>query len=194
MFKNGPHNGKQDSFNSEHLREQAEFFGNFSGASGKPKKAKFRLGRVALSLSYENIFLLSIGLIMLLIVCYSLGVEKGRHLAQLIPSRPDTLKKQVQEKPAIKSRELKKKKIKVKVAQTPQASKTLAYIQVASFRTEKYARKEIRRLEDKGYQPFLAQWGKFKVVCVGGYKDKSEAFGDLKKLEKIYGDCYVRLR
>jgi len=182
-------------FNCDHNKDrQAEFFSNLSGASGKPKKAKFRLGRAALSLSYENIFLLTIGLIMLLIVCYSLGVERGRHLAQLKDEGIKVEKKQAQETPTVDSQEPRKKRIRVKVAQIPQAPpKRSAYIQVAAFRTEKYARKEMGRLQNKGYQPYLAQWGRFKVVRVGGYKDKSEASEDLKKLRKIYGDCYVRL-
>ncbi len=166
-------------FDSEQNKDhQAEFFADLPTASGKPNKVKFRLSKVALSLSYENIFLLTIGLIMLLIVCYSLGVEKGKRFVQLKSEEIAIEQEQAQELPAVETEEPKQKK---------------TYIQVASFRSEKYARKEIERLKNKGYQSYLTQWGKFQVVCVGNYQDRKAAAEDLRKLKQIYGDCYVRL-
>jgi len=70
-------------FNSEHKDRQVEFFGDSSGESKKPMKDRLRLGKIAISLSYENILILAISLVMLLIVCYSLGVEKGKQMARL---------------------------------------------------------------------------------------------------------------
>lgn len=185
-------------FNSNEKDRQVEFFSDLPGKSKKSRKDKLRLAKTFVSLSYENIIILSIGLIMLLIVCYSSGVERGKHLAQLIPLRAQESEdikveqEQVQKSPTIKAPGPQEKKIKVKLAQTKNAAKTLPYIQIASFYTDKYARKEIEQLKNKGYQPFLTQWGKYRVVCVGGYKNRDEATMALKQLRKVYADCILR--
>ncbi|MFH1045983.1 MAG: SPOR domain-containing protein [Candidatus Omnitrophota bacterium] len=70
-------------FESEHKDKQVEFFNDYTCMSKKPRTSKLALGKIALSLSYENVIIVSIGLIMILIVCYSLGVEKGKYLAKL---------------------------------------------------------------------------------------------------------------
>lgn len=190
---------------------QGELFSDLSGVSKKIKRTKLSLGKVALNLSYENIIILSIGLIMLLIVCYSLGVERGKYIIQakakntaqrqtegLEQSRqelPEEQKQEEQKMPTIKPQQPKRKKLRIKAAQTPaavEAPVSLPYIQVATFRTDKYAKAEIERLNNKGYQVFLRSRGKFKVVCVGGYSNKEEAFRSLKALRKIYSDCFLR--
>ncbi|NQS99861.1 MAG: SPOR domain-containing protein, partial [Candidatus Omnitrophica bacterium] len=71
-------------------------------------------------------------------------------------------------------------------------SESSPYIQVASFRTDKYASKEMQRLQSNGYQPFTLKWGKYRVVCVGGYNDPEEAKQALKQLKKVYADCILR--
>lgn len=194
-------------FNSNDKDRQAEFFSDLPDAAKETKKRRFLKGRVAVSLSQENLIFFAIGLIMLLIVSYSWGVERGKKLAQLIPLYPDGHKRaqesediqaarqeQVQKTRTRKSPESEpaKRKIKTKLAQAKNVAKILPYIQIASFRTDKYARREIDQLKNRGYQPFLAQWGKYRVVCVGGYKNKDEATMALKQLKKVYADCILR--
>ena len=198
-------------FNSDDKDRQAEFFSDLPDTAKETKKRRFLKGRVAVSLSQENLIFFAIGFIMLLIVCYSWGVERGKNLVQLIPLYPDTLtgtsghkraqesediqevkQEQAQKRPTKKSPKPQVKKIKVKLAQAKNVAKTLPYIQIASFRTDKYARREIDQLKNRGYQPFLAQWGEYRVVCVGGYKNKDEAAMALKQLKKVYADCILR--
>lgn len=172
--------------------EQKELFNNYSEMSKRPKKrTNFGLGKVAISLSYENIIILSIGLVMLLIVCYSLGVEKGRHLVQARSEDIQLEQEEVQKTPKVESPKPKEKKMKIRVTQTEDTSNVLPYIQVASFRTDEYARKEITRLKNKGYRPFAAMRGKYRVVCVGGYKNRDEAHKALKQLREVYTDCIL---
>ena len=85
-----------------------------------------------------------------------------------------------------------KKKTKIVLAQAQRTLKSSPYIQIASFRTDKYAKKEMERLKDKGYQPYALTWGKYRVVCVGGYENKDEAARDLEQLRKLYADCILR--
>lgn len=188
-------------FDSEEKSRQVEFFSDSSTKSHKQKKEKFRLGKVALSLSYENILIFTIALIMLFVACYSLGVEKGRRLVQGVqePAKAQTIvdtaevkeKEQAKEEP-IKS--IPEKRIRIKVAAVEPPHKSRTYIQVASFLTSKNAQREMNRLKDKGYTPFTANWGKYKVVCVGGYQNHDQASRDLKQLRKLYADCILRNR
>ncbi|MBL7084748.1 MAG: SPOR domain-containing protein [Candidatus Omnitrophica bacterium] len=184
-------------FSSEHKDKQVEFFNDLPGTSRKPKR-KFNLARIALSLSYENIIIFSIGLIMLLVACYSLGVEKGKHLVRV---QSEEINIEAEPKPSFgfsqddsktgKPTEPQEKKIKVKVAQKSEDPKKLPYIQVASFRTDKYARKEMQELKNNGYRSFLSKWGNFSVVCVGRYKNRDEARAALKNLKRLYADCIL---
>jgi len=186
-------------FNSEEKHKQVEFFSDSPSMFKKQKKDKLRLDKIAISLSYENVLIAAIGLIMLLVACYSLGVEKGKHLVQLkqepikVEGITDTAEvKEEQRAKEAPEKSAPQKKIRVKVAKTEQTtSQKNPYIQVASFRTDKYAKKEMVRLENKGYKPFTATWGRYKVVCVGGYQNKEEASKDLKQLKQLYADCIL---
>jgi len=179
-------------FDSNDKDRQAEFFSDLPDTAKETKKRRFHKGRVALSLSQENLIFFAIGLIMLLIVSYSWGVERGKNLAG--KDIQEARQAQAQKRPTRKSPEPEpaKRKIKTKLAQVKNVAKTLPYIQIASFCTDKYARREIDQLKNRGYQPFLAQWGKYRVVCVGGYKNKDEATMALKQLKKVYADCILR--
>lgn len=193
-------------FNSDDKDKQRELFSNEAYVSKKPKRNRLWLGKIAISLSYENIIIVAIGLIMILIVCYSLGVERGKYLAQVAGAgqewqrRAEEIKdiqpeqEQAQEAPVTESPQPKKEKLKVKRASLEEAPRALPYIQVASFRTDKYAREETEQLRSKGYQAFATRWGKYSVVCVSGYKNKDEAFRDLKQLRKLYADCILHSR
>lgn len=167
--------------------KQGEFFNDLPNLTEKPKKRKFNLGKIALSLSYENLIVLAIGLIMLLIVCYSLGVEKGKSFVRADVERIP--QEQAQQPPSPQTPEPKKER--TELASDQESLETSPYIQVASFRTDKYAKREMETLKDKGYQTFVTKWGKFRVVCVGGYKDKDQARKALEQLRKLYADCIL---
>jgi len=175
--------------------KQGEFFNDLSARPKKPWKDRLRLGKIAVSLSYENIFLIAIGSIMLFLTCYSLGVERGKQLAQLKTPEANLKQKRVQKEAQPRSSgEEKEKKVRVELASVKEPAKVSSYIQVASFRTDKHAKEEKERLKSKGYQPYIARWGKYKVVCVGGYKNQDEAARAFRQLRKLYADCILHER
>lgn len=179
--------------NSEHNDKQAEFFSNLPSFSSKPKRKKINLGRIALSLSYENIIILTIGLIMLLIVCYSFGVERGKYLAQHKFVEKDIAK--IKQQPGTNKQE-QSQKIETKKPSKPNlnAPGSSKYtIQVGCFRKATSINKAIKGLKSIGMHPFVIQQGILDSVCVGSYNNKSEADADLKKIRKLYSDSYVRL-
>ena len=182
--------------------EQVEFFHDLAGMAKKPKKKRFVLGKVAVSLSYENLLVLAIGLIMLLIVCYSLGVENGKQFSQINSEVPQDKQRQQVPEQQVQQQKLEepktqapkpKRKLKLRVAKNtpPAAAGSPAYIQVASFRTDKYANREIERLKNSGHRAFVSRWGQYRVVCVGGYQDEAEAARAFTELKKVYADCIL---
>jgi hypothetical protein len=177
-------------FNSDNSSKQAELFNDLPGLTKKPRKRKFSLGKVAISLSYENLIIMIIAIIMLFIISYSLGVEKGKHLVvlkkdNLVEETPH-IQERVEKKPLKRSPQpLKKKKTRTKFA-------SQYTIQVATFRKSVSVQQEMERLKNKGYQPFVINRGKFSEICVGSYSSKNAASVDLAKLRKIYADCFLR--
>ena len=187
-------------YNQENKDRQAELFDDYSCAPQKNKRNIFNLPRLNLSLAYENIIIIGIAMIMLLVVCYSLGVEKGKALtqaqirkAQLISQdKADNRQSEKDQESEREAPQPKQKKPRVKLAQETKGSSGSAYIQVASFLSDKYAEKEMLRLKNRGYQAFTSKWGKYRVVCVGRYQDEIAAKEALTELKGLYQDCILR--
>lgn len=193
-------------FEENNKDKQAELFDNLPGPDKTINNKKFTLPKFSLSLSCENSFFIIIVLGMLMIACYSLGVENGKHLVLLhnngIVNNIEEQEEKTQAVPAEPGLdEPKKERIRLETTQTQKVEpepiskeepRKKLYIQVATFRTDKYADKEIKRLKNKGYRPFIVSRGKFRQVCVGGYKDKTDAEKALKKLRTLYADCILR--
>lgn len=184
-------------FNTNGRDRQAEFFSDLPDTAKETKK-RFHKGRVAVSLSQENLIFFAIGLVMLLIVCYSWGVERGKNPAQLIPLRAqesediqEARQEQAQKRPTRKPPEPEpaKRKIKTKLASRAASRYT---IQVVTLRKKVSVKQEIEQLRNRGYYPFIVSRGKFSEICVGNYKNRNEASADLKKLRKLYADCFAR--
>jgi hypothetical protein len=127
------------------------------------------------TLSYENVIISIICLILVIIVSFSLGIERGKRLVDLHVS-PSTDTTAVE----VKEQNFKKKELSPYI------------IQVATFKQKVLAEKEVARLRKLNYNSFFSNFGKFHQVFVGGYSTKELARQDLKKLRKIYKDCFIK--
>ena len=65
-------------------------------------------------------------------------------------------------------------------------------IQVASFKTEKSARREADKLQQQGVSTSLLNKGNYVCVCVGRFNEKQAAVVSLKELKETYQDCFIR--
>lgn len=132
---------------------------------------------------------LIVGIIIFIVInllSFSFGVERGLRLTKTGNSVKNVKKELIKSVPSPE---------KTKVILKPSLDKpdSIEYsIQVASYRTESKAAEEVEALRKRGYQPFVLRKGRYAVVCVGRFKDKSEANTSLSKLKKIYSDSYVR--
>ncbi len=73
----------------------------------------------------------------------------------------------------------------------PQAARMT--VQLATYRSENYARDEAIQLRGKGIQTFLVKSGEFWLVCSGQFKSKEDAAGFINKLPSKYRKA-VQLR
>ncbi|KPK42773.1 MAG: hypothetical protein AMJ78_01270 [Omnitrophica WOR_2 bacterium SM23_29] len=194
---------QQELFDEFIIREKrkARFFGAF-----KFKKPLFPQHKLNMSVSYEALIIVLIGLVLTISIIFSLGVERGRNLefakvsdkgeqtaaetkAKESPAQPTERPVEVQKQPEIKPQEGQVEKA------IPAPSEEEPFtIQVASFRTLALAEKELSRLENIGYSSDVLKKGNFFIVCVGNYSKKELAQQTLSDLRRVYVDCYIRRR
>ncbi|MBN1869879.1 MAG: SPOR domain-containing protein [Candidatus Omnitrophica bacterium] len=188
-----------------------------------PKPAKisqdaFKPSRLTkdLTLSLENSIVLCIIFLMVLVLFFSFGVERGKKIALLaavneegnvaqaaeehVIQQPADVKEKVKEGQRVilpvnlpeVIREEKEPGIKPPIEKTQEQEK-LFTIQVASFKLEKSAKREADRLRGVGHEDtFVVPKGNYSIVCVGKFGQMDEAKRFSSKLKKRYNDCLVR--
>ena len=145
-----------------------------------------------LNISYEQLIFLTIAIIMLMVLVFSLGVERGRSLAEPLLERADTTIVEVTKE----TKEEVTDKVPVKEEGLRQLKKLpeLFTVQVIAYRSKKSAQRELERLGKKGYKPFIIVGGNYYQICVGEYKNEAKAKEELLELRKTYKDSFVRKR
>jgi len=198
--------------NINYKQPQFELFPGSSGVDNDAAKPRFFLAN--LTLTIENLVVLSILGIMLAVFAYSLGVERGKHVmaAQLMDRTPAT--KMVAEASIVNAQPIVEVKnpVQAKVTTTSVASAVVPVqpavvveqkptvldpafkytVQVASYADEKFAKKAALDLDKKGFQTIVMQKGKYAILCVGRFSQKNEAKATIAKLKPKYKDCLVR--
>lgn len=203
--------------NINYKQSQFELFPATTGSSAEVGKPRYLFAN--LTLSIENVVVIGIMTLMTMIFAFSLGVEKGKKIANFsstsvqlrsvstkkapLPAAASTAEKTVAVNLPMKTLptaaspiEIKQKKempvIVSVVLNLPSTSNKPYTIQVASFKDDRYARKEARVLKNKNLDSFVITKGNFFVVCIGRFSKKEEANGFLPKLKRTYNDCLVR--
>ncbi len=140
---------------------------------------------------YEKVAILLILFIACAIAFYSLGFEKGKKLAAVMPP--------IQPAERFETAQSPKPELPVIYPLPPQqppsllaAEKKKFTIQLASFKNKAAALKEAAALKKKGLQPLVLSKGSFIILCVGNFSDKNNANQTLSLLKRKYQDSYVR--
>jgi cell division septation protein DedD len=168
------------------------------------------------SLSLENLVILTIVAIMLVIFSFSLGIERGKRVALASPATagdgvtagataaavPASTGKmdRASEKPEAKDKVVVKAAPVVNAAPVlvkaseAKASTSGAYtLQVASYKAEKFAQREADKLKQKGFNDvFVLAKGAYTIVCVGNFQKKEDASSIKRQLKSRYQDFVVR--
>ncbi|MFQ5952061.1 MAG: SPOR domain-containing protein [Candidatus Omnitrophota bacterium] len=144
----------------------------------------------------EYTVIIAIGILILMIVAYAVGVERGKRIQAAQLAKERLPKAQVLENKRVTTTtrvtEPEKKEQAAPVA-TKTIEKAQAYtIQLASFKNEDSARAEIVKLKKMGFKASFSKKGSWYQVYIGGYRNMEEALEARKKLVKYYKDCYIR--
>jgi len=225
-----------------HFGNQSQFE-LFPGTTGDPienSAPRFIFSRIVLT--FENVVVIFVFIIVSLIIAFSLGVERGRVKASL--ARPAAIQSFT---PTSRTSVMPNAQIAVAPAVTPVTNNGLALsgtamaaplapvtpsfirvskivrpaaspavvsalkpvskpvasasekgvdkrytVQVASYKSDFMAQKELGELKRKGFESFLMTKGNYVIVCVGRFSGQDEAKKMFNKLKKQYKDSIVR--
>lgn len=185
----------------EEEREQKELF-EFQ----KPKRPLRGLGKIfsgaafdgrrfALVLTLDRVIFISIGLIMLMVVIYALGVERGRsvNVKEAPPAMPRQLARPIVT-PAAPQVAAAPVAVAAKSKQLP-AYKPYTIIAV-TFSKSEWAANEASRLKKDGFDAYVSFSAPYYVVCIGAFGDKEspESQQALKKVRRVYKDARFKLK
>ncbi len=165
--------------------------------------------RGRISFSYESLALIIIGVIILTLAGYMLGIEQGRGLQGGVKTNTTTLPKlpeDIEEKkevfdgteillPASPGEKETVGKPLPEIQPVPQIFAKPYTIQLITYSREKFARKELEKLENAGCDDssIVEEDGYYKV-CAGSYATEKEANKNLRNFRRQYRDCFTRLK
>ncbi len=174
---------------------QAELFKEFAKAPKKRPWRRLWLPRgLTVKVSHESLILGVILLIMVMILCFTFGVERGKRIGAIKASaRRDA--KNIEEggvaPMTVPMRE--EEGISVNQEVVPLVQEVYA-IQLITYKHEEYVNKELAKLKRNGFEPFVVRSGRFFVVNIGPYKNKDEALTILKEFKRqpSYRSAFLR--
>lgn len=174
---------------------QEELFREFSQGAPSSKGGRFRKDFIfsAKTVSFEQVLFGIIGVLIAMVLVFSLGVERGKQWVKTYetPLSPapaaDVKKDEPKQAEVVKSEE------KEPEVSTAAKEEEKAYtIQVVTYRDKKAAEKLMGEFKTKGQKSFLLPKGELLAICIGEYSTSSEATKAAKGFRKQFPDCFVR--
>lgn len=175
-------------------------------------KADFE-GRIVITLTLEKVIFIAIGIIMLMVVVYAVGIERGRTVNKDITIRTigqpvaakeaqsQTMSKAPQflsvEPIAATNKSVPKKAMasSVKAVAAPMVDATKPYTIVGVTLTSKdTATAEMNKFRQEGLEAYMVRTGQYYQVCVGSYANKENAQKTLVRIRQTFKDAYIRSR
>lgn len=189
----------------------------------QPKKTQlhkfgqlFQRPDFCLVLTAEKLVFVSIGIIMLMVVFFAIGVEKGKSRAPKAAS-PLLAEQAAAPQVPVKAAAIPIKQVKAGTISTnvspktmpvkvvPEAQKVPAQaaqpagdkpytIVAAAFLRQDFAAKEANLLKGNGLDAFVLKSEPYYLACVGSFVNKDSAKNVLSKVRQLHRDAYLRLR
>ena len=198
--------------NINYKQPQFELFPGSSGVGDDASRPRFFLAN--LTLTIENLVVLSILGIMLAVFAYSLGVERGKHVMGAQMMERASVKPVVAQAPVVAvkpsatasaTQAVGTAVVTAPVQTVPTAASAAVVeqklqnvnpafkytVQVASYADEKFAQRAAQDLGKKGFETIVMQKGKYAILCVGKFNQMNEAKATIAKLKSKYKDCLV---
>ena len=169
---------------------------------------------------YDRLILSGIGMLLVIVLFFSLGVERGKIVAgqrpvpgpapvvvppkamppskqpvRVVQSPPRTIPPPKEQPAPVMTSRPPVVKAEAKTDPKPAPVDMKYYtIQAVTILSKEQAEREVAKLKTKGFEPFVMKSGKYIVVCVGKNSSEQNAKGSerFKKLRRLYHDCFVR--
>lgn len=137
-------------------------------------------GRISITFGLERLIFISIGIIMLLVIVFALGVERGKAASGALP-RPQPAQVKTE---------------KVAAPAVPQDFSKPYTIVAAAFRRKDTAIQELNKLKREGFDATVVQSDSYFQVRIGAYPDKDSVLSKkaLARIRQFYKDAYFKLR
>lgn len=152
--------------------------------------------------------------IIIIIVTFALGIERGKVIGNVIAEKKissnyllasvENKEKQISDisdEISIKDSETQKASIKASIVnkQPEKKEKNVRLenaryiIQIVTYKKDSsYIKKEISKLQQKGYKTFIVSRGDYRIICTGEFNEKKTALIELEKLKNTYKDCFIK--
>jgi hypothetical protein len=197
--------------NINYKESQIDFLSHVEGKVEDSARPRYMAAQISLSL--ENLVIFTIVAIMVVIFSFSLGIERGKGVALMVPAAAVADKKEAPVASSTSGPELKadtqktksiialpkavakgKTTIAVPVVTAVKPVKAGAYtLQVASYKGLKSAQREADKLKQKGFNNvYVLPKGTYTVVCVGNFQNKEDASDVKRQLNNRYQGSVVR--
>jgi len=130
------------------------------------------------------------------ILSFAIGFERGKKISKqtIEPSAEGVTKKSVVEKNTVIADPEKPTLREQTEKPIPLEQKRNFAIQLIAYAKKDYALKEIKKLKEIGYTPFMDQGGKFFLVSIGPYVNRENAKQALKRVKSksLYQDAFIK--
>jgi len=198
---------------SDNKEYQAELFNEFSDEPTKQRrfiKRPERQKKITLVISREKLIFSVISVILLYVIFFSLGIERGKEIAnRSLNSNMHSTTVALQNKSA-KNQNHKNTAEQDKIATEENVSniepttqvvqeekivpelKEFYSIQAAAYSNLSRAEKEASKVRADSNEAIIDSSGKYHLLLIGKFKDKKDATALKKRLANKYKGCYVR--
>jgi len=156
-------------------------------------------GRPKVILPQDTLILLGVIAILLFTMFFSMGVEKGKNITRGVRGVKEEIvsPNRSQDTATTRNKSISKdaetnQRAKEEVKEEAGEERERYHVQVASFKKENSARKEVERLESNGYPVVVMKKGDYVVIYVGGFENEREARSNFKDLKERYKDCIFK--
>ncbi|MCX5700128.1 MAG: SPOR domain-containing protein [Candidatus Omnitrophica bacterium] len=172
---------------------QLELFSETGVVNDSSKKPVSRNPILTRIWNHEKTILVVISVLLVGIISFSLGVEKGKRMVLAVQVNPEVAKDALSANPvSVPQVQILVKKEEVLKASNPITQQGSFTIQVASFKTKDSAQREAEFLKKKGFSTLFINKNSYIVLCVGNFPNKETALPLLSELNKRYRSCYIR--
>lgn len=164
----------------------------FSGFTEIFRKAGIDGSVFAITLKIDKLVFISIAVIMIMVIIYALGIEKGKSVTRKTSSAPAV----VSAAPVKVFAEVKPQPVSaVPVSAVKEVIKPYT-IAVASLTKKETAQAESARMKMNGFDSFVIYSEPYYVVCVGAFADKTSSASqkELARVRRFVRDAYFKQR